>query len=101
MFVAIYTANLVSYSIIIKSKDIITGIDDINNGKLQFNLVGVRLNTLIEEHYLGEISGGAKNYYPLTCRQQQYESLLNGLIDASFMDIGVAEYATNNIFIVI
>jgi hypothetical protein len=59
VFVAIYTANLVSYSIIIKSKDIISGIDDINNGKLQFNLVGVLLNTLIEEYYLEEISVGA------------------------------------------
>jgi len=59
------------------------------------------LNTLIEEHYLGEISGGLKKYYPLTLRQQQYESLLNSVIDASFMDIGVTEYATNNIFVVI
>ena len=98
VFVATYTANLASYLTLTKIKDIISGIDDIKNGKIPFNRIGVRLGTSIEGYYLREISNGVKNYYPLTSRQQQYQSLLNGIIDASFMDIGVAEYATNNIY---
>ncbi|CAF1411350.1 unnamed protein product [Adineta steineri] len=34
--------------------------------------------------YLREISSGVKNYYPLNSRDEQYQSLSNGLIDADF-----------------
>ncbi|CAF0799844.1 unnamed protein product [Adineta ricciae] len=98
VFVATYTANLTSYLTIAKTTELISSIDDIKAGKLPFNRIGVRLGTSIEAYYLREISNGVKNYYPLSSRQQQYNALLNGLIDASFMDIGVAEYATNNIY---
>lgn len=98
VFVATYTANLASYLTLTKTKNIISGIEDVKSGKIPFNRIGVRLGTSIEGFYLREISNGVKNYYPLSSRPQQYQSLLDGLIDVSFMDIGVAEYATNNIY---
>ncbi|UJR27771.1 hypothetical protein I4U23_009043 [Adineta vaga] len=98
VFVATYTANLASYLTIAKTTNIISGIEDIKKGKIPFNRIGIRLGTSIEDFYLREISNGIKNYYPLTSRLQQYAALLDGLIDVSFMDIGVAEYATNNIY---
>ncbi|CAF5144707.1 unnamed protein product, partial [Rotaria sp. Silwood1] len=55
-----------------KSKDVIFGIDDIKNGKTPFNRIGIRV--------------------------EQYDGLLNNIIDVAFLDMGVAEYATNNIY---
>ncbi|CAF1381720.1 unnamed protein product [Adineta steineri] len=98
VLVATYTANLTSDLTISKSKDIITGIDDIKNGKLSFNRIGIIVDSAIEDFYLREISGGSRNFYPLKNQEDLYESLLNGLIDAALSDIGVAEYDTNNIF---
>ncbi|CAF0924736.1 unnamed protein product [Rotaria sp. Silwood1] len=98
VLVATYTANLASDLTISKAKDIISGIDDIKNGKIPFNRIGVRIGTAGEEYYLREISGGNKNFYPLNSRQHMYDSLLNNLIDASFMDSGTAQYVTNNIY---
>ncbi|CAF2526160.1 unnamed protein product [Rotaria sp. Silwood2] len=98
VLVATYTANLASDLTISKSKSIISGIDDIKNGKIPFNRIGVRAGTASEEYYLREISGGNRNYYPLKSRQELYESLLNNIIDASFLDTGVGEYATNTIY---
>ena len=98
VLVATYTANLASDLTISKSKGTISGIDDIKSGKIPYNRIGIRPGTAIEEYYLREISGGIRNYYPLRTRQEQYDALLNGIIDATFMDIGVAEYATNNIY---
>ncbi|CAF4413231.1 unnamed protein product, partial [Adineta steineri] len=98
VLVATYTANLTSDLTISKSKDIITGIDDIKNGKLSFNRIGIIVDSAIEDFYLREISSGSRNFYPLKNQAELYESLLNGLIDAALSDIGVAEYDTNNIF---
>ena len=52
----------------------------------------------IEDYYLREISGGSRNFYPLKSKQEMYDSLLNNIIDASFMDTGVVEYLTNNVY---
>ena len=98
VFVATYTANLTSYLTVVKTKDLISSIDDIKNGKVPFNRIGIRLGTSIEAYYLREISHGVKNYYPLNSRQQQCDSLLSGIIDVTFMDIGTAEYLANNIY---
>jgi ABC-type amino acid transport substrate-binding protein len=98
VFVATYTANLASYLTISKSGPPVTGLDDIKNGKLTFNRIGIRIGTEMEDFYLREISGGNRNFYPLKSYQQQYTSLLNGVIDATFMDSGTAEYITNNIY---
>ncbi|CAF3473605.1 unnamed protein product [Rotaria sp. Silwood1] len=98
VLVASYTANLASDLTIAKSKNIISGIDDIKSGKIPFNRIGILVGTADEEYYLREISSGSKNFYPLKSRQEMYNSLLNNLIDASFHDMGVAEYVTNNIY---
>ncbi|CAF1234204.1 unnamed protein product [Rotaria sordida] len=98
ILVATYTANLASYLTISKSKDIISGINDIKHGKISFNRIGIRTGTASEDYYLREISFGSRNYYPLKSQQDLYDSLLAGIIDASFMDSGVSEYITNNIY---
>ncbi|CAF4619855.1 unnamed protein product [Rotaria sp. Silwood1] len=98
ILVATYTANLASDLTISKSKDIISGINDIKNGKIPHNRIGIRIGTVSEDYYLREISSGSRNYYPLKSRQDLYDSLLAGIIDASFMDIGTGEYITNNIY---
>ncbi|CAF0899854.1 unnamed protein product [Rotaria sordida] len=98
VLVATYTANLASDLTISKSKAIISSIDDIKNGKIPFHRIGVRIGSASEEYYLREISSGNRNYYPLKSRQELYESLLNDIIDASFLDTGVGEYITNTIY---
>ncbi|CAF1226955.1 unnamed protein product [Rotaria sp. Silwood1] len=98
VLVATYTANLASDLTISKSKSLITSIDDIKNGKIPFHRIGIRIGTAGEEYYLREISGGNRNYYSLKSRQELYESLLNDIIDASFIDTGVGEYITNTFY---
>ncbi|CAF2894802.1 unnamed protein product [Rotaria sp. Silwood2] len=98
ILVATYTANLASDLTTSKAKNIISGIDDIKNGKIPYHRIGICVGTTSEDYYLREISGGRRTFYPLASRQELYDSLLHGIIDASFMDIGVAEYVTNNIY---
>ncbi|CAF3849608.1 unnamed protein product, partial [Rotaria sp. Silwood1] len=98
ILVATYTANLASDLTISKSKDIISGINDIKNGKIPHNRIGIRIGTVSEDYYLREISSGSRSYYPLKSGQDLFDSLLAGIIDASFMDIGTGEYITNNIY---
>jgi ABC-type amino acid transport substrate-binding protein len=98
VLVATYTANLASDLTLSKTRDIISGIDDIRNGKIPFHRIGIRVGTAGEDYYLREISGGIRNFYSLKSRQDLYNSLLNSAIDVSFMDIGVAEYVTNNVY---
>ena len=98
VLVATYTANLASNMTISKTKYIISGIEDMKQGKLAFNRIGIRVGTAAEEFYLREISRGSRNFYPLKSRDELFERLLSGDIDVSFMDIGAAEYMTNNIY---
>ncbi|CAF4196353.1 unnamed protein product, partial [Rotaria sordida] len=81
-----------------KSKDIISGIDDIKNGKIPSDRIGVLVDTAIEEYYLREISFGRRDYYPLKSRKELYDSLLEGIIDVAFLDSAIAEYFTDNIY---
>ncbi|CAF3703099.1 unnamed protein product [Rotaria sordida] len=98
ILVASYTANLASELTIAKSKAIISGIDDIKNGKIPFNRIGILVDSAPEEYYLREISNGARNYYPLQSLNDLYLSLLINMIDAAFWDSGTIEYVTNNIY---
>ncbi|CAF2960237.1 unnamed protein product [Rotaria sp. Silwood2] len=98
ILVASYTANLASDLTIAKSQFIISGIDDIKNRKIAPNRIGIRVGTASEAYYLSEISGNNRNYYALHSRQQLYDSLLAGIIDVSFLDEGIAEYVTNNVY---
>ena len=98
IILATYTANLASDLTLKKSKGVISGIDDIKNGKIPPYRIGIREGTASEEYYLREISGQIKNYYPLKTKQETYDRLLDNTIDASFIDVGVGEYITNNIY---
>ncbi|CAF3567771.1 unnamed protein product [Rotaria sp. Silwood1] len=93
-----YTAHLTSDLTLLKSKNIISQINDIKSGKISFYRIGIRSGSESEHYCLREISDGNKNYYPLKSQQELYDSLLDGNIDASFMDTGMAEYITNNIY---
>ncbi|CAF1433810.1 unnamed protein product [Rotaria magnacalcarata] len=98
VLLATYTADLASDLTIAKSKYIISGIDDIKNGKIPFHRIGIRINTAVEDYYLTSISRGVRNFYPLTSAQELYDSLLSGFIDVSFIDASTGEYVTNNIY---
>ncbi|CAF4234129.1 unnamed protein product, partial [Rotaria sordida] len=98
VLMATYTANLASDLTISKSKDTISGIDDIKNGKIPFSRIGILVESSQEDYYLREISGDVRNYYPLKTQDELYSSLLNNLIDASLLDTSAIEYYTNNIY---
>ncbi|CAF1282241.1 unnamed protein product [Rotaria sordida] len=98
VLVATYTANLASDLTISKSKDSISGIDDIKNGKISFSRIGILVESSVEDYYLREISEGVRNYYPMKTQNELFNSLLNNLIDASISDISAIEYYTNNVY---
>ncbi len=98
VLVAAYTANLASDLTLSKVSTIISGIDDIKNGKIPFNRIGIVVGTSFEDYYLREISNGIRNFYPLNTKQDVYDCLLNNTIDASIMDGSVVEYMTNNVY---
>ncbi|CAF1093486.1 unnamed protein product [Rotaria sordida] len=95
---ATYTANLASNLTLTKSKNIISGIDDIKNGMISPSRIGISLGTASEDYYLQVISKGSRDFHELKSQQDLYNDLLNDVIDTSFMDIGVAEYITNNVY---
>jgi ABC-type amino acid transport substrate-binding protein len=96
VLVAAYTAKLASDLTISKTKGIISGIDDIKNGKLSFSRIGILSDSSVEDYYLREISRGNRNFHPLKSKQEIYDKLLNNIIDAGIMDSGISEYATSN-----
>ncbi len=98
--VAAYTANLVSNLTMSQPKTIISGIDDIKNGKIPFNRIGIRVDTAIEDYYLQEISNGVRNFYRLYSVDEKFSSLLDDVIDASIMDGGFFEYETGSIIVI-
>ena len=98
ILVAAYTANLASDLTISKSRDFISGIDDIKNAKIAPNRIGIIVNSSIEDYYLREVSDGKRNYYPLRSSIEIYPNLLDGKIDAAINDVGVLNYATTNIY---
>jgi hypothetical protein len=52
----------------------------------------------MEEYYLREISHGSRNYYPVFSEEELIKNLLNGFIDAGFVDNGFAEYTTGELY---
>ena len=98
VLVASYTANLASNLTAFKAKYIIKSIDEMKQGKLPHNRIGVRVNSVAEDFFLREIAGGSRKYYRLHSRQELLKGLLNGDIDVSFMDSGRGEYLTNSIY---
>ncbi len=98
IMVATYTASLASNLTKGGSKYIINEIDDIKKGKLPSYRIGIIEGTAMEQYYLREISQGTRDFYPAKGRQQILDSLLDGTIDATFLDSCVAEYINNNLF---
>ena len=96
--VAGYTANLSSELTRLKSKNMISSIDDIKSGMVRSNRIGIIVGTAIEDYYLREISRGIRDFYPLKSLQDAYDCLINNEIDVAFHDIGTAEYIVNNIY---
>ena len=98
VLVASYTANLASDLVLLKSRNVISGIDDIKSGKMPFNRIGIIADTSIEDYYLREVSRGIRNYHPLKSPTELLDGLVNGIIDACFLDSCFSEYLTNNIY---
>ncbi|UJR13333.1 hypothetical protein I4U23_000351 [Adineta vaga] len=98
ILVATYTANLASDLTLLKSKGIISGIDDVKNGKVPFSRVGILVNSSFEDYFLREVSSGSRNYYPIKTQDEIYTSLFYNYIDASIMDTGLLQYATNTLY---
>ena len=96
--VAAYTAKLASDLTISQSRGIISGIDDIKNGKLASERIGIVINSSVEDYYVREISKGSQKFRPLKSKEDMYTQLLNKQIDASIMDSGTLEYSTNNVY---
>ncbi|CAF4016375.1 unnamed protein product [Rotaria sordida] len=99
VLVASYTANLASDLTIQKAQFPISGVDDLKAGKILFGRIGVRVGSASQDYYLREISKGVRNFYPLPASKQvTFDSLLSNIVDASFIDSGVGQYVTNNIY---
>jgi len=96
--VATYTANLASNLTTAKTKNIISGIDDIKSGKLSFSRIGILVGSSIEDYYLREISGKSRNFYPLQIENDLYSNLIKNVIDVGIMDAGVLEYVTSSVY---
>ncbi|CAF4739571.1 unnamed protein product, partial [Rotaria sp. Silwood2] len=98
ILLAIYTASLLASIIIENSKPTISGIDDIRNGKILPNRIGILVGSQAEEYYLNSISQDKKDYYPLKTANEIYTSLIDGDIDVAIWSNGSTEYHVNNIY---
>jgi ABC-type amino acid transport substrate-binding protein len=98
VLVASYTANLASNLTTFKAEYIIKSIDEMKQGKLPHNRIGVRMNSVVDDFFVREISGGSRNYHRLHSLQELLKGLLNGDIDVSFMDSGRGEYLTSSVY---
>ncbi|CAF4008393.1 unnamed protein product, partial [Rotaria sordida] len=98
IIVASYTANLASDLTIAKSQFVISGINDIKNGKLPINRVGIYVGSAMESYIKSVMPAGSQNYYSVHSFKALYDSLLAGIIDVFLIDEGLAEYAINNIY---
>ncbi len=59
-----YSVNLASDLTLLKSTDIISGIDNIKTGRIPSNRIDIHVGTASEYFYLWEISDGNQNLYP-------------------------------------
>ncbi|CAF4488151.1 unnamed protein product, partial [Rotaria sp. Silwood2] len=98
ILLAIYTASLLASIIIENFKPTISGIDDIRNGKILPNRIGILVGSQAEEYYLNSISQDKKDYYPLKTANEVYTSLIDGDIDVAIWSNGSTEYHVNNIY---
>lgn len=98
ILVATYTANLASNLTKSMPRYIINGIDDIKKEKLPSNRIGHINGSAMEQYYVQEISRESRNFFSAKNLGLILDSLLDGTIDATFLDSSVADYLTNNIY---
>jgi ABC-type amino acid transport substrate-binding protein len=90
IIIAIYTANLSAFLTLTRSRSLISGIDDIKNGRLPYSRVGIVTNSALSDYYIQSIS---TIYQPLSSPDSIFQSLLNYTIDASMWNAAILEYA--------
>ena len=95
---ALYGASLVSYVIKESSETMVSGIDDIKNGKVKPNRIGLVGNSSIERYYLTSISQGKKDYYPVKTSDEIFEALRNRDIDVGLWGNQSIIYHTQNVY---
>ena len=93
ILVATYTANLSSFLTLTRAQPLITGIDDIKNGRLPFSRIGIVTNSAASDYYMQNVS---LTYRSLSNAEEMYQRLLDQTIDASIWDSSVIEYTVNN-----
>ncbi|CAF3550034.1 unnamed protein product [Rotaria sp. Silwood1] len=93
IIVAIYTANLSSFLTLTRTQPLISGIDDIKNGRLSFSRIGIMPNSATADYYVQNISS---IYFPLLKSQDIYQRLLDNSIDAALWGSSALEYAIGN-----
>ena len=98
IFISTYQANLTSDFTVVKTRGMISGLDDIKNGEVPPHRIGIVIESSIEDFFLREISAGKRTFYPLRSREEMFNQLLNNIIDVAIMDAGVLEYATTSIY---
>ncbi|CAF4354760.1 unnamed protein product [Rotaria sp. Silwood2] len=72
--------------------------DDIKNGKISSDRIGIVVGCAVEDYYLNSISQRKKDYYPLKTADEIYTTLINGNIDVALWNNLTIEYHTNNIY---
>ncbi|CAF4012903.1 unnamed protein product [Rotaria sordida] len=95
IIVAIYTANLSSFLTLRRTQPLISGIDDIKNGRLPFSRIGILTNSATADYYVQNISS---IYFPLSTSDEIFARLLDNSIDAALWGSSVLEYTTANYF---
>ncbi len=61
----VYNAYLTSDLTILKTKNLISKTNDIKNGKIQFQRIGIRSDWASKNYFLREISTDSKDYWQL------------------------------------
>lgn len=98
ILIAVYTAGILSSLIVQRSEPTISGIDDIKNGKVPPNRVGILVGSTMERYYLNSVSHGEKNYYPIQTINELYTSVINDIVDLTMWSTLSTEYHVNNIY---
>ena len=95
VLMATYTARLSSSLTITRAQPLINGIDDIKNGRVAFNRIGIVNNTAMSEYFIQNVSS---DFYPLSTFHEMYLRLLDNTIDASIGDASMVDYAVQNFY---
>lgn len=94
----VYTARVLQFLITQSSDPVVSGIDDIKNGKIPPHRVGIVVGSRVEDFYLNSVSQGKKDYYPLKSVNEIYSRLMSEDIDVGLWNNISAEYHVNNIY---